>query len=91
MQKIRIIEIPPGTIAPESIRAQWVGVVMPLANPIKNGTRLGGNENGDGYQVKGIDAIKALSDAGKHEACDFWKLYSFANFIFKIEVCELID
>jgi hypothetical protein len=92
MAKIRIIHTPSG-FAPERIRDQWKGIEIPLAdNPIPAGKvalRIG-TENQDGYQVKGTEAVKALREAGKNEAADFWEDYKTGNFTFKKEVCELI-
>jgi hypothetical protein len=92
MSKIKIVQVPPG-FAPEDIRKEWVGVEIPLAdNPIIGDKVVAkiGNQNKDGYQVRGVDAVQALLDAGKNEAADFWKFYATGNFVFKKEVCELI-
>lgn len=92
MAKIKIIEVPPGFV-PEHIRKQWIGVEIPLTeNPIPEGqeTFQVGNQNSGGYQVKGVDAVKALLDSDKQEAANFWIPYSSGNFKFKKEVCELI-
>jgi hypothetical protein len=93
MKKLKIVQIPPG-FAPEHIRKQWIGVEIPLAeNPIPEGKealRIG-NDNAGGYQVKGTDAVKALRDAGKIEAADFWENYSSGMFKFKKEVCEVVS
>jgi hypothetical protein len=93
MAKIKIVSTPPG-FAPESIRKQWIDVEIPLAeNPIpkeKVAMKIGG-ENEGGYQVKGTDAVKALKDAGKDQAAEFWEPYSSGNFTFKKEVCEFIN
>lgn len=92
MAKIKIIEVPPG-FASEYIRKQWVGIEIPLAKkPIPEGkeTFQIGNQNADGYQVKGTDAVQALLNAGKQDAANFWKMYESGNFKFKKEVCELV-
>ena len=91
-QKIKITSVPPG-FAPESIREQWVEIEIPLAeNPIsdENVAMKIGNQNQNGYQVKGVVAVQALRDAGKDQAAEFWLPYSSGNFTFKKEVCELI-
>ena len=92
MAKIRIIGIPPG-FAPKEIREQWVGIEIPLTNPIPKGKEsfCVGNSNKDGYQVKGTDAVEALINAKKTEAVNFWRPYSTGNFVFKKEICELIS
>lgn len=72
--KIRIVLTPPGSLAPEKIRKQWVGVEIPLA-PDGNHDAPGwaGRANAGGYIVNTKDAIKALRDAKKNEAADFWE------------------
>jgi hypothetical protein len=91
-QKIKIIAVPAG-FAPEHIRKEWVGIEIPLAeDPIPEDKVVMkiGNQNKDGYQVKGTDAVKALQDAEKFEAAEFWGSFSSGNFTFKKNVCELI-
>ena len=92
MKKIKIIATPPG-FAPEHIRVQWIGIQIPLTTPIPQDQVVAkiGNDNTDGYEVKGIDAVQALKDAKKNQAAEFWEPYSSGNFKFKKEVCELID
>lgn len=93
MAKIKIIDVPPG-FAPEHIRKQWVGIEIPLTqNPIPEGKEVAriGNDNTGGYQVNGVDAVKALREADKNEAADFWEDYSSGKFKFKKEVCEVIE
>ncbi len=93
MAKIKITHVPPG-FAPEKIRKQWLNIEIPLAeNPIPDGKEVVriGNDNVGGYQVKGVDAVKALKEAGKDEAANFWKDFSSGNFTFKKDVCELIE
>ena len=73
-KKIRIIQTPPGIIAPEKIRKQWVGVELPVAAPKDSDEEHWvGTENTGGYLVNTKDAIKALRQAGKTEAADFWE------------------
>jgi hypothetical protein len=66
--------MPPGVIAPEKIRKQWVGVELPVVEAgeeADSGWVDNGNEGG--YVVNTTDAIKALRKAGKNEAADFWQ------------------
>lgn len=73
-KKIRIIQTPPGAIAPEKIRKQWVGVVLPVAQGGEHSDpHWVGTDNADGYIVNTTDAIEALRQAGKTEAADFWE------------------
>ncbi len=93
MNKIKIIDTPPG-FAPEEIRKQWIGVIIPLSeNPIpedKVVIRIG-NQNRGGYKVRGSEAVSALKEAGKHEAAEFWQPYSGGEFEFKKKFCKLIE
>lgn len=95
MKKIRIIKTPPG-FAPLEIRAQWVGVEIPLATEedIKqdspSGARIG-TANLDGYRVLRDKAITALHEAGRHEAVYFWDAFPLGRYlVFKKEVCEVV-
>lgn len=92
--RIRIIATPPGTAAPEHIRAKWVGIEFEsLGRELapSGGPRLG-HENVGGYQVAGSVAFEALA---KHspEAHAFWTegapwdLMS-STLIFNAECCE---
>jgi hypothetical protein len=74
VKRIRIISTPPGSAAPEKIRKQWVGIELPVV-PAKEQDNTGwvGNANEGGYVVYTADAIKALREAGKDEAADFWE------------------
>ncbi len=94
MPDIRIIAAPPSSVAPPHIREQWVGVVLPLADPEKPPGRFSlriGTANGDGYVVETRVAVEALRIAGKEEAADFWEAIADTlgdRLIFKKEVCE---
>lgn len=73
--KIRIIKIPAG-FAPEKIRAEWVGVEIPLV-PDREASIVEAQMNVksvsvDGYIVRGEDAVQVLIGAGKKEAAAFW-------------------
>ncbi|MDB5264726.1 MAG: hypothetical protein JWN64_297 [Parcubacteria group bacterium] len=95
MSSIRIIDIPPGVLAPLEIREQWVGVQIPLAtdeelrqNPIAG--KLG-NDNDDGHIVLRSKAVKALQRAGRYEAADFWHAAPLGMYLqFKQDVCILV-
>ncbi len=89
---IRIISTPPGRLAPEEIRRQWIGTVIPLAEPTQGGFRVG-HENGDGHHVnprQAIDALRIISP----EAADWWEdnipIDAASDFIFHRDVCELV-
>lgn len=94
MSKIKIISTPPG-FAPEEIRKQWVGIEIPIMgieNPKTAGNIRTGTENLGGYEVSPKEAVDALKKAGKDEAVEFWTPYTSApKFVFKKEVCELIE
>lgn len=104
MVKIRITEIPAGE-APENIRKQWVGLILPVdvfldfKTGIQEGV-LGGPpklENLNGFPVKIEDAINALEEAKKQEAVLWWKNnISFfgrgaSHLVFGKNVCELLS
>lgn len=93
MSSIRIIAIPPG-FAPEKIRKQWLGVVIPMpseeeiAEDPPSGFGIG-SDNVGGHLVLRTTAIKSLRDAGKDEAANFWDSLPLGRFLqFKQEVCE---
>ncbi len=94
--KIRITGTPPG-FAPEEIRAQWVGVEIPIDGAAVNESlsmpgKWSGSENSDGYTVATEDAIAALKQAGKDEAAAFWQEVRNLGSVlrFKKDVCELL-
>jgi hypothetical protein len=64
MSGIRIISIPEG-FAPYDIRAQWVGVEMPLADHPDG-------DQPDKYCVSRQAAVTALKIARKYDAARFW-------------------
>lgn len=71
---IRVIATPPGAIAPEKIREQWIGITLPVVtteNEIRSGWN--GNDNADGYIVNTTEAIQALRRAEKTEAANYWE------------------
>lgn len=92
--KIRIISTPPGSVAPEEIRKQWVGIEIPvLTENTQEGSLWTGQENAGGYIVNITDAISALRAAGKDRAADFWEEIQFSigdNLRFKKEHCEVV-
>jgi hypothetical protein len=94
MSKIRITSTPPG-FAPEEIRKQWIGIEIPIMgieDPKTAGNLRTGTENLGGYEVSPKEAVEALKKAGKHEAVKFWTPYiSAPKFVFKKEVCEVIE
>jgi len=95
MRKIRITKTPPGFADPK-IRAQWVGVEIPLIE----GTEAAEAESAmprsslsaGGYIVRGEDAVLALADAGKREAAAFWSNpVPAAHLRFARDCCKLIE
>lgn len=96
MSSIRIIELPPG-FAPKEIRAQWVGVVLPIASDDEISkdlpTAFGiGSGNSDGYFVFRDEAIKALRTAGKEKAVRYWSAFPLGKFLkFKKDVCAIVE
>lgn len=98
--KIRIIETPSGE-APENIREQWVGLVLPVDTfvDLRIGVQesmLGGPpepENIDGFPVKIEDAVNALKEAGRLKAALWFENNFFGrdatHLIFGKSFCEL--
>lgn len=76
MAQIKIIAVPPG-YAPEQIRKQWVGVILPVAehrelahiSPLALETS---GPNANGHAVLCRSAVDALRRAGKSQAADYW-------------------
>jgi hypothetical protein len=63
-KRIKIIKTPPGD-APEAVRKEWVGVIIPLADSDSRprytmGIAGGEPQNQDGYEVLVTDAVEAL-------------------------------
>lgn len=92
--KIRIEAIPPG-FAPEKIRKQWVGIEIPLSDDgviLKDG-RWTGTENENGYVVFTADAVRALREAGRLDAAEYWEGISFLGSVlrFKRELCSFVQ
>lgn len=97
--KIKIIAIPPGE-APEEIRKEWIGMILPVAenkppDTIQRGVVSGKSSNITGYSVETEVAIEELGKKNS-EAANWWKrhvnLCPFLKswLIFSGEVCELI-
>ena len=92
--RIRITTAPPSNVAPDEIREAWVGIEMP-AEPdqgdLEPGFSWSGGKNAGGYTVTGIDAVKALLDAGKVEACQFWSSpHPPSSLRFGADHCEIV-
>lgn len=89
MLKVRIISIPPGA-APDDIKKDWIGVVIPLSvfqpadgEPILV-RDIGGKEVSEdrwinGFVVDTVDAIEALDKAGKKRAANWWRKWVELN------------
>ncbi len=97
MSSIKIIAVPPGSLAPYSIRKQWVGLQIPLVtdeqlrqNPL-SGFRQG-NQNSGGYLVLRSEAIAALEAAGHLFEAGYWEGVTAGAYLqFKKDVCELVE
>lgn len=98
MNAIRIKAVPAG-FAPEHIREQWVGTVIPLPTPEEVAqdppTTFGlGAPGRDGPLVLRDKAIEALWQSGREEAARFWSNPDLrvGRFLqFKPEVCEVVE
>lgn len=77
--------------APDHIKEQWIGVKLPVReqNLGRLATRymdlLSGEfkENDEPIPVAGIEAVRALEEAGKDEAARFWVPYQMGMFTFR--------
>lgn len=86
--RVRIIQVPAG-FASEEIRQQWVGVEMPVfEGELPRDGMWSGAENVNGYVVAMSAAVKALQDAGKDDAANFWKHFSTPLLRFNEQDCE---
>ncbi len=92
--KIRITSTPPGSVAPEEIRKQWVGIEIPvLPDGDSEGSLWMSQQNAGGHVVDIIAAINALRTAGRDRAADFWEGIrpSIGDRLrFKKECCEVL-
>lgn len=92
MQKVRIISIPPGE-APEEIRKEWIGVIMPLSELqptqeelVRSTKGISGDTTPPKKQVQGgfvvdiVDALEALDKSGKKKAANWWRRWVEINF-----------
>jgi hypothetical protein len=86
--KIRIIATPDG-FAPKEILEAWVGIELTLTEQDFKGFRLD-NKGGSDHEVELGCAVKALIDAGKNNAAEYWSQFVPGNLIFKKEVCQLL-
>jgi len=94
MRKIRIIKTPVG-FADETVRAQWVGVEIPLVSDKEAAATEAQMDpkspSAGGYIVRGEDAVQALIDAGKQEAASFWaRPVPPPHLRFGRECCEVV-
>jgi hypothetical protein len=102
--QIRIIDVPPGE-APQSIREQWVGLVLPLALGLSDSweTEATGvvsakalDEPVNGYMVNIEDAMTVLARKSP-EAVSWWREHfpqlfrDAGGLVFDENVCELIN
>ncbi len=97
MERIRIIATPPGQ-APESVRDQWVGLELPLSEPL-NGKVRGVLDfrptpgNPEVFCVNGETALELLAKKSP-EAATWWlknaPMVTAGQLAFLREVCELV-
>jgi hypothetical protein len=97
MAQVKIIAVPPGQ-APDWVRKEWIGLVLPVAENVPSDTFamgvLGGKvENPDGFPVETVAAIKALDDKSPR-AAQWWKDHVYPNLmpwlVFHRNVCQLL-
>ncbi len=98
---VRIVAVPPGE-APEKIREQWVGLVLPLSPNFPPDVQSGGSgifsgieDPAVGYVIEIEDAISALAKKSPASAA-WWREHAAHLFseggtlLFDEEVCELV-
>jgi hypothetical protein len=98
MAQIKIIAVPPGQ-APDWVRKEWVGLVLPVAEnlppvALETGVLGGKAENTGGYSIETIIAIQALVDKGSEKAAQWWinniNLTFMPWLVFNRTVCQLL-
>ncbi|MFA6554675.1 MAG: hypothetical protein WCS89_04195 [Candidatus Paceibacterota bacterium] len=97
MSAIKIVSTPPGQ-APEWVRQEWIGAVIPLPKQssvgIQVGARGGKPQNLGGYQVETTEAMKELGKKSP-EAVKWWEgnvpLKAIPRLVFSRDVCELVQ
>jgi hypothetical protein len=94
MSSVKLIAMPPGQ-APEEVRKEWVGLVIPLPEQetggYQMGVRGGKSQNAGGYQVDTREALQLLYD--KTPAAAEWFMENAmlgSRLVFAREVCELV-
>lgn len=98
---LKIVSIPPGS-APQRIREQMVGIIIPLpseddlANHVPSRaemhpltTRLG---NLGGFPVVRTEAVEALKKSYKNEAARFWAAFDTCVFLYlPVDTVEIVS
>ncbi len=94
MSSIKIVSMPPGQ-APEEVRKEWVGLVIPLPDQETGGHQIGVRggkaQNAGGYQVDTKQALQLLNE--KAPTAAEWFLMNAmlsSRLVFSKEVCELV-
>lgn len=101
MAQVKIVIVPSGQ-APEWVRKEWVGLVLPLVENASKVERVigvlggkvdDGDEYIDGYSVETAAAVIILKEKSP-EAAQWWTknvpFWFIPRLIFKKEDCELI-
>ena len=98
-EAIRIVSIPPGE-APEWVRREWLGMIIPLSEDqsyvMLTGVRSGKIEqNQDVYSVSSGDAIYLLGKKSL-DAAYWWiknvpDIFILGRLAFNKEVCEIVS
>ncbi len=95
-KKLRITVTPPG-VAPLFIREQWIGIEIPIneaaveheleTDPAWKDFSV----DAPGYHVMALDAIQALTDAGRFKAAYFWDGMPGTMYRFNRSCGEIIE
>lgn len=94
--RYRVTRTPAGE-APQSVREEWVGVILPVKELIGRcrgaGVLTGApSPIADGVAVRGVDAIEALKAADRLDAARWWEEnYKGNELLFEKSEGELLD
>ena len=100
---IKIVGVPKdGPSAPQWVREQWVGMVLPIVKgapfPVYGIGAVGGLPENKRYVVKTAIAVSQLKERNSEAACQWWRSrfvfdgpHSLEYLVFPREICEPLD
>lgn len=95
MSSIKIIAMPPGQ-APEAVRREWVGLIIPMPEQETGGLQMGvlggKSQQQGGYQVETETALDLLHKKCPEAAEWFWDNgFLGGRLVFARDVCEVLS